>query len=249
MICCDVPMPKLFPRHGTSVLDRHNSEEDSALMRRSALFAGLSPQECKEILFYARIRNLARNEKLFSQDQRIDKLHMIRSGGVKLTQLSPDGREVILWINGPGDAVGMHADAVGCNHSCSAQAIESCQIFFWEYSLHQLLINRYPQIQINLGRILSSRLRELEERFREVASERVPKRLALLLLRLLRSVGKENRDGVDLGLTREDLAQMTGTTIFTISRVLSKWADFGFVVSRRGGVVICDPDRLRCLAG
>jgi CRP-like cAMP-binding protein len=248
MICCDVPMPKCFPRHGASLLDRHNSEEESALLSRSALFAGLSPEECKEILSFARIRTLVRNEILFSQDQRIDKLLMIRSGSVKLTQLSPDGREVILWINGSGDAVGMHADAVGCNHSCSAQAMQSCQLFFWEYSLLQLLITRYPRIQINLGRILSSRLRELEERFREVASEQVPRRLALVLLRLLRSVGKKDRDGVDLGLTREDLAQMTGTTIFTISRVFSKWADFGFIVSRRGRVVICDPDRLRCLA-
>jgi CRP-like cAMP-binding protein len=119
-------MPRFFPRHGASLLDWHNSEEESALMRRSALFVELSPQECKEILSFAKIRTLARNERLFTQDQRIDKLHMIRSGSVKLAQLSPDGREVILWINGPGDAVGMHADAVGSNHSCSAHAMQRC---------------------------------------------------------------------------------------------------------------------------
>lgn len=248
MFCRDVPMPIHFPRHGASLLDKHNGEQESALISRSALFAGLSPQECKEVLSFARIRNVVRNEILFSQDQLIDKLHMIRTGSVKLTQLSPEGREVILWINGPGDAVGMHADAVDLNHSCSAHAMQSCQIYFWEHGLLQLLITRYPRIQVNLGRILSSRLRELEERFREVASEQVPRRLALVLLRLLRSVGQENRDGVDLGLTREDLAQMTGTTIFTISRVFSKWAGSGFIASRRGRVVICDPDRLRRLA-
>jgi CRP-like cAMP-binding protein len=125
--------------------------------------------------------------------------------------------------------------------------MERCQVFVWEHNLLQVLIARYPQIQVNLGRILASRLRELEERFCEIASERIPKRLALVLLRLLKSVGKEGRDGVELGLTREELAQMTGTTLFTISRILSRWAGFGFIVPRREGVVISDPDRLRCL--
>ena len=221
--------------------------DQSELVGHTALFAGISPQERSEILSCARVTTFARGERLFSQDQPINKLLMIRTGSVKLTQLSADGREVILWMNGPGDAVGMHADAVGCDHSCSARAMERCQVFVWEHNLLQVLIARYPQIQVNLGRILASRLRELEERFCEIASERIPKRLALVLLRLLKSVGKEGRDGVELGLTREELAQMTGTTLFTISRILSRWAGFGFIVPRREGVVISDPDRLRCL--
>ncbi len=174
---------------------------------------------------------------------------MIKTGSVKLTQLSADGKEVILWLNGPGDAVGMHADADGSNHSCSAHAMERCQVFVWESYLLQMLISRYPQIQINLGRILACRLSELEERFCEIAGERVPKRLALVLIRLLKSVGKESREGVDVVITREELAQMTGTTLFTISRTLSKWANFGFIAPRREGVVIVDPDRLRRHAG
>jgi CRP-like cAMP-binding protein len=174
---------------------------------------------------------------------------MIRTGSVKLTQLSSDGKEVILWLNGPGDAVGMHADADGSNHSCSAQAMERCQAFVWESQLLQMLISRYPQIQINLGKILAGRLSELEERFCEIASERVPKRLALVLIRLQKSVGKQSREGVEVAITREELAQMTGSTLFTISRTLSKWANFGFIAPRREGVVIIDPDRLRRHAG
>ena len=168
---------------------------------------------------------------------------MIRTGSVKLTQLSSDGKEVILWLNGPGDAVGIHA--AGSNHSCSARAIERCQVLVWDAALLEMLMSRYPQIQINLQTILASRLLELEERFREIASERVPKRLALVLMRLLKSVGKGSREGIDVVITREELAQMTGTTLFTISRILSKWANFGFIVPRREGVVITDPDRLR----
>jgi CRP-like cAMP-binding protein len=230
-------------------LNWSNSETQGALVVQSALLAGLSPQQCNEIVAYARITKFARNEKLFSQDQPIHKLIMIRTGSVKLTQLSPDGKEVILWLNGPGDAVGMHADADGGNHSCSAHAMERCQVFVWESHLLPMLIRRYPQIQINLGRILACRLSELEERFCEIANERVPKRLALVLIRLLKSIGKESRDGVEVVITREELAQMTGTTLYTISRTLSKWANFGFILPRREGVVILDPARLKRQAG
>jgi CRP-like cAMP-binding protein len=249
MAYCDVPIPRPLTRQDSSRLNWPNSETHGALVGRPALLAGLSPQQCNEIFAFARITKFARNERLFSQDQPIHKLIMIRTGTVKLTQLSPDGKEVILWLNGPGDAVGMHADPDGSNHSCSAHAMERCQVFVWESHLLQMLISRYPQIQVNLGRILACRLSELEERFCEIAGERVPKRLALILIRLIKSVGKESRDGVEVVITREELAQMTGTTLFTISRTFSKWANLGFVVPRREGVVIIDPARLRRLAG
>ena len=247
MTHCDVPRPRPLTQQVSSTLNWRNSEPQGALVADSALLAGLSPQQCSEIFAYARITKFARNERLFSQDQPIHKLIMIRTGSVKLTQLTSEGKEVILWLNGPGDAVGMHAD--GGNHSCSAHAMERCQAFVWESQLLQVLISRYPQIQINLGKILACRLSELEERFCEIASERVPKRLALVLIRLLKSVGKQSREGVEVAITREELAQMTGTTLFTISRTLSKWANFGFIAPRREGVVIIDPDRLRRHAG
>ena len=77
----------------------------------------------------------------------------------------------------------------------------------------------------NISQILAGRLQELEERFREIATEKVAKRLALALTRLLKQVGKKTPEGIEISLSREELAQLTGTTLFTISRILSKWAD------------------------
>jgi CRP-like cAMP-binding protein len=119
--------------------------------------------------------------------------------------------------------------------------MEKCQALVWEYNHLHALVARYPQIGANIGKILAGRLQELEERFREIATA---KRLALVLLRLLKSVARQSTEGVELGLTREELAQMTGTTLFTISRILSKWAESGFVVPRREAVVIRDQNRL-----
>jgi CRP-like cAMP-binding protein len=101
-----------------------------------------------------------------------------------------------------------------------------------------------PQIGRNIGMILAARLNELEERFREVATEKVAKRIALALLRLLKHIGKTVHGGVEVSLSREELAQMTGTTLFTTSRVLSRWGEMGFVQPRRESVLVRDRNRL-----
>jgi CRP-like cAMP-binding protein len=178
------------------------------------------------------------------QGQPVRNLMLIQTGSVKLTQLSPNGNEVILWMNGSGDAVGVAAETPACSHTCSARAMEQCKALTWEYARLQNLLIEYPQIRKNVSQILAGRLNELEERFREVATEKVAKRVALALLRLLKHVGKEAQGGVEISLSREELAQMTGTTLFTISRILSKWGEEGFVLPRREAVLVRDPQRL-----
>ena len=221
-----------------------NIAERVSHMCASPLFTGLTTQDCKKIASCAKARVFARDELLFMQGQPVRNLVLIQAGSVKLTQLSPHGSEVILWMNGQGDAVGVHADIPSCSHTCSARAMEHCRALTWEYTRLQILVAEYPQIRRNISQILSNRLNELEERFREVATEKVAKRLALALLRLVKQVGKQQQEGIQVFLSREELAQMTGTTLFTISRILSKWGDEGFVVPRRESVIVLDCKRL-----
>ena len=107
------------------------------------------------------------------------------------------------------------------------------------------MLARYPQIGRNLSQMLVRRLQELEERFRVVATERVARRLALALLGLLQQIGRPCDDGIQVKVTREELAQMTGTTLFTISRVLSGWSERGFIQARREAVIVSNPKRLK----
>jgi len=122
--------------------------------------------------------------------------------------------------------------------------MEQCQALAWEYKRLSELIVEYPQIASNISRILSARLEQLEEQFREVATEKVAQRLALALLRLVKQVGKPAHGGTRVSLSREDLAQMTGTTLFTISRLVSKWAEEGWVIPQREAVIVLDVERL-----
>jgi CRP-like cAMP-binding protein len=215
------------------------------MMRGSAVFAGLTESGCLEVASGARARTFVRDELLFMQGQPAGSLVMLHDGSVKHTQLSSNGDEVILRMSGKGDPVGIPACPLSSNHSCSARAVQQCNASVWEYSRLKDLMAKYPQMGINISQILSSRLDELQERFRELATEKVAQRLAFALLRLMKQVGKPTFGGVEVSLSREELAQTVGTTLFTISRILSKWGERGIVLPRREAVVVLDAQRLR----
>jgi CRP-like cAMP-binding protein len=219
------------------------------LLRASALCAGLSHDEVLKLASCARPKSFARDESLFIQGQPARCLVLIRSGAVKITQLSSSGSEVILWMYGKGNVLGVLSDPNNSDyHASTVRAMGPTTVLVWDCPTLQKLIEMCPRIRQNLSQVLIDRLRELEERFREVATEKVPRRLALALLRLSKHVGKEVRDGVEVSMSREELAQMTGTTLFTISRILSQWSLENFISSRRETVLLRDRGRLE-LAG
>lgn len=215
-----------------------NYGEHLVSMCASALFTGLTERECSEVVSCGRARTFPRNQLLYAQGQPVNCLILLQSGSVKHTQLSANGEEVLLWMSGSGEALNLQTEAIPRGYSCSARAMEQCKALVWDYARAQALLVQYPQIGKNISQILASRLKELEERFREIATEKVATRLAFALLRLLKQVGKVSHEGTQVFLSREELAQMTGTTLFTISRILSRWAEQGFVVPRREAILI-----------
>ena len=191
-----------------------------------------------------RTKPFVRHELLFTQGQSVDKWILLQTGRVKLMQVSSEGNEAIVWMNIPGDTLGVDADTHGAHHTCSARALETSDTLMWDRRDVEIVIDRYPQVKANIERILFARLAELEERFREIASEGVAMRLALVLLRFGEPrLGRSNRD-IELRLTRQELAQITGTTLCTVSRLLAKWARMGLVVPLRPGVGVPDPGHL-----
>jgi CRP-like cAMP-binding protein len=214
-------------------------------MYSSTLFSGLSNAQCDEVLSWSRLKRFARNEMIFLQGEPFNKLVMIQSGMVKVTQTSLSGQEVILRVIRSRDTVGLHADSSVFTHACSACAMESTKAFVWDYRDFRAIETRYPRITSNIHDILSGRLVELEKMFSEIATGTAAQRLGLTLLRLLDRVGEASNDGVTLCLRREELSQMTGLTVFTISRALAKWARSGLVVPRREAILVQDLVRFR----
>src|SRR5262249_48241249 len=104
----------------------------------------------------------------------------------------------------------------------------------------------YPQLENNVAHVLFRQLEELEVRFRELATEKVPQRLSLVLVRLLHQIGKPSKLGIQISVRREDLAQMTGSTMCTVSRLLAGWCERGWMVHARESVIVRDPEQLMC---
>jgi CRP-like cAMP-binding protein len=220
------------------------SPERLAFLRSSMAFSRLPEPACASIVSVAVQRTFARRESLFSQGQEIRNLILLRSGAVKHTQVSRDGEQVLLRVSCAGDVVCAQAEAPSRCYTCSACAMEECTALIWDREHIQRLMAMYPQLGVNLTRILTIQLHELEERFREVATEKVTRRLALILVRLCKQIGKRSDNGVQILLSREEIAQMAGATVFTVSRMLSRWSEKGLIVARREAVIVCDPRRL-----
>jgi CRP/FNR family transcriptional regulator, nitrogen oxide reductase regulator len=208
-----------------------------ALLQLSPLFRGMTKPDHEVIAARATGVIYARDERVFLQGQNFRSLVLIRSGSVKITQLSSQGSEVLLRMHGTGSTLGMFSSSPVDQNSC--HAVEESTALMWNHATFQDLKEKFPQIERNANQIFSTQLAELEERFREVSTEKVNKRLALILLRLITNVGRKVGTGIEISLSREELAQMIGTTLFTVSRVISQWACKGVVIPGRNLITVC----------
>lgn len=205
------------------------------------LFKGLSPPELAELAASARESRVVRKQPLFREGEPAREVSLLCAGRAKITQLTASGDVVILRLAGPGEVVGGLGLAPGALHPATPEALEPCDVLSWDARVFEGFTSRFPALQRNSLRILAERVRDLEERYRELATENVAPRLARTLLRLLGQIGRPHGGAVLIGLSREELGQMTGTTLFTVSRLLSQWESQGFLKAIREAVVVGDP--------
>jgi CRP-like cAMP-binding protein len=212
---------------------------------RSPLLSGASPVECAQIIASARPKEFTRRQVLFVKGDIVKQVFLLRAGSVKINTLGPCGSEVILGLGVPGDVLGAVGLLSTGRHDTTAQAFRPCSALTWEAPAFRSLMQRFPILHHNLTQILAGDLAELKERFSEVATQRVAPRVASQLVRLMDKIGRLVDGEVEVGVSREDLAQMTGTTLFTVSRLFSAWEALGMVTPRREAVSICDVVSLR----
>jgi len=219
-------------------------------LAKAPLLRGLSAEALEEVAATATEKKVRAGSTLFREGEPASALYMMLEGRVKLTQVAADGHEVILRFVGPGDAVAALALFGDATYPVTAGAVSDSVLVAWHRDILQGLFQRHPPLAVNAMRLLSERLREVQERFRELATERVAQRIARALLRLVRQVGRRVEGGVliDLTLSRQDLAELTGTTLYTVSRVLSEWEGQGILESGRAKVVVKRPHALVAIA-
>jgi CRP-like cAMP-binding protein len=220
----------------------------AAYLASAPLFKALAPSALEEIAAAARETRVGAKRPLFSEGTPARDLVLLTAGRMKITQLTASGDVVIQRIAAPGEVVSGPGLAPSSLHTTTAVALEPCDALVWDVRGFDGLAERYPLLQRNALRILAQRVRDLEERYRELATERVSARLARTLLRLLGQLGRPRGEAVVIALSREELGQMIGATLFSVSRLLSQWETQGVVLAVREAVVVKDPGRLVRLA-
>lgn len=196
---------------------------------------------------HARLVRAATGRTFFREGEPARLFYVLRSGRVKFTQISADGHEVILRVIGPGEPFGgVAAFADTGTYPVTARALEASEAHAWDGTRITALMHRFPSIAINAARTIAGRLHELQHQHRELMTERVERRIARALLRLAQHAGRRVEGGVeiDFPLSRQDLAQMTGTTLFTVSRTLSAWQQDGLIATGRRRVTVRQPHQL-----
>jgi CRP-like cAMP-binding protein len=220
------------------------------LIAQTPPFQGLQTTELQEVHRAAHFRQVERDTFFYHQGDPATVFYILVEGRVKLTEVTVEGQQLLVRFVSPGEALGIIAALGNTVYPLSAQAVDDCLALGWDSRSLEGLMERYAQIAINGLRLVSQRWHELEERYRELATEQVERRIAQALLRLVRQVGRKVERGIliDLPLTRQDLAEMTGTTLYTVSRILSRWEQENLVETGRERVLIRYPHGLARIA-
>jgi len=217
------------------------------LVRGFQLFREMPVEDCARVVAVAQERTYPRGKAIFHEGDSVRQVVLLLSGCVKLSQFGAQGQEVILRLAGPGDSL-----CAECfprfNHCSTARTMKLSKALVWEANQFEALAERVPMLGRSISCVLTQTLNQLEVRYREICTEKVAPRLSSQMVRLVSQVGKQLDGYVEIGLSQRDLAQLTGTTLFTVSRLLGQWEEQGIVRPRRQGVLVLNVPALEGLS-
>jgi CRP-like cAMP-binding protein len=228
----------------------HDTAELSRQLGHVPLFQGLAADVMARIRDRARVQEIGAGELFFNEGDAADAFFVLTSGRVKLTQLTPEGHQVVLRIIGAGDVFGGAGAFGDLTYPIGAAAVEPARALVWTSEVMRRVLETESRVAFNAVQFVAARLHDLQRRHRQLMTERVERRVARALLRLIHDAGRRVDAGVaiDFPVSRQDIAEMTGTTLFTVSRLLSAWEQRGILHSGRQHIVLTKPHALEALA-
>lgn len=210
------------------------------VLRATPVFSRLSPQDIRRVAEAALVRHYRKGEVIFEEGAPADAFYTIASGRVKIFKMLPTGKDVILEVFGRGDPLGALAAYDGRPFPASAAALEDTVCVLIPRSAFFNLLESYPSLVRGLMFGMTIRLVELTNRVAELSAGRIEPRMARLFLKFQRDLGSDTPEGtlIPLSLSRQELADMTGTTIETCIRIMSRWAKKNVVRTEKDGFLI-----------
>jgi len=223
---------------------------DRSLVRALPLFARMTDEELDRLLARAVIRRVPVGEAVFEQGQKANQFFLLLHGRLKVTQVTNDGQQIIVRVVHPGDLFGFAQALQRDDYPGTPVAAAESIVICWPNEVWHSVVAQNPNLAVNAMQSIGQRLQEAHTRIREMSTEEVERRVAHAVLRLIDQAGRQEPEGVriDFPLTRQDVAEMTGTTLHTVSRLFSAWESQGIVKGGRQKLLVRDRARLKALA-
>ena len=244
-------MTKTTSGHSNYRLEKMKREMIQGV-RATPLFRSLSDKDWKDVVRYLHGHWYSADSYLFFQGDPPEALYIIWSGRVKLVRHTDQGRDVVVTVLGPKQLIGEMAIFDGRPYSMTAITLEETAVVTITRNDLLDIIHRYPAVSFEVILELNRRLRLCNELVRSLAVDRVDQRIARALLRLkdLGGVPAPGGEGImiDIHLTRQDMAEMTGTTVETAIRVMSRFRKSGLTKNYKGRTILLDIEGLEKIA-
>ncbi|MBE0701918.1 MAG: Crp/Fnr family transcriptional regulator [Afipia sp.] len=223
---------------------------DLNILGRTELFRDVTPATLIEIQSAGFRTKLASGEVLFQQGDSASSLFSVIAGRLRATQTTPDGQQIIIRYLAPGETAGHATLARGVVHPSTVTAVDDSHLVGWSSETIWKIMEQHPAVTMNALAVLSARYHEIQLRLLELSTEKVERRIGHTVLRLANQAGRRTARGIEIAfpLSRQDLAEMAGTTLHTVSRILSRWEDLGIVDCGRRQVVVCKPNMLETIS-
>ncbi len=223
---------------------------DKALIAGLPAFEGLTAEQQDDVLSDAQSVRFPKGADVFQQDGTAESFYLLLHGHLRVSKLTPDGQQVVVRYIAPGEIFGVAMALGRSTYPATATAVVDSVALVWPSAVWPHMSGKYPVLLANTLRTVGSRLEDAHTRVVEMSTEQVERRIAHALLRLAQQSGRKVEAGIqiDFPISRQDVAEMTGATLHTVSRVLSAWEERGLVESGRQKITLRDPHRIFMLA-
>jgi len=218
----------------------------SLRLQEMPILSSLSQSDWERVKHLFVEKHFGKDDYIFFEGNPFSWLGVVLEGRVKMIKHSENGKDVVVDMISSGGMLGELAAFNGEPYPATAQAMEPTVVASIQRDDYLRLLKQYPALALRVIEELGRRLREAQEMIKSMAVERVERRIARILLKLAAATGSSSEEGIviELPLTRQDIAEMVGTTVETAIRTMSKFRKKGLVQTKRGRVVILDPHQL-----
>lgn len=224
---------------------------DESLLTNIPPFRKLQRSQIREVLDLASPMRINVGAAIFDEGMIAEKFFLLLDGHIRVVKTTPDGEQVIALHITSGQLFGIAAALGKKSYPASAMAADECLILSWPNAQWGKFVATYEGFATETYKVVGERLDEMNNRIIEMATQQVEQRVACVLLRLINQAGKKVPEGIeiDFPITRQNISEMTGTTLHTVSRLLSAWEKAGIVASKRSNVTVTQPHKLVLLSG